>query len=383
MAETMNMMEISVDRFIKEIKLDLEDENYDPVIGIGKSGVGKTMSIAEMCEELGIGFCELRLVTLTEIDLLGIPTIENGRTTYASNALLPDVKRDGEKGILVLDEITSCSSTLRAAAYQLLDSKRALGNYKLPEHWKVVALGNGISDGGVFSGMEHAFLSRATCYRIEPNLNSWMKWAVNKGVNPSITAFLKFDPTKLHEFDPDEIASVFPCPRSWTALSKKLNAREKRNGGMLPLEQVELYAAGTVGITVAASFSAFYQYNTKSTVSAEDVLSGKAEPSAIKEMGTETIYLLLSSIVKNISEELKAGNTDYAEFTPECMKRTANLCKWVIGVSAYKLDYSLMCFSDLAQIQLFSDMVIVNDQFDEICPEFIVFANTHKIVFNK
>ena len=272
MAETMNMMEISVDRFIKEIKLDLEDENYDPVIGIGKSGVGKTMSISELCEELGIGFCELRLVTLTEIDLLGIPTIENGRTTYASNALLPDAKRDGEKGILVLDEITSCSSTIRAAAYQLLDSKRALGNYKLPEHWKVVALGNGIDDGGVFQGMEHAFLSRATCYRIEPNLDSWMKWAVNKGVNSSITAFLKFDPTALHVFNPDEIASVFPCPRSWTALSKKLNAREKRNGGMLPLEQVELYAAGTVGVKVASEFSGFYSYNSK-TVDPEDILS--------------------------------------------------------------------------------------------------------------
>lgn len=383
MAETMNMMEISVDRFIKEIKLDLEDENYDPVIGIGKSGVGKTMSIAEMCEELGIGFCELRLVTLTEIDLLGIPTIENGRTTYASNALLPDEKRDGKKGILVLDEITSCSSTIRAAAYQLLDSKRALGNYKLPEQWKVVALGNGIDDGGVFSGMEHAFLSRATCYRIEPNLNSWTKWAVNKGVNSSIIAFLKFDPTKLHEFDPDEIASVFPCPRSWTALSKKLNAREKRNGGMLPLEQVELYAAGTVGVTVASSFSAFYAFNSKSSVSAEDILSGKANPSDIKDMGTEVVYLLLSSLVKKITEELEAGCIGYAEFTDECMQRTANLCNWVIGVGDYKLDYALMCFTDLAQVSLFTDVVFISDKFDDMCPEYIVFANKNKLVFNR
>lgn len=380
MAETMNMMEISVDRFIKEIKLDLEDENYDPVIGIGKSGVGKTMSISELCEELGIGFCELRLVTLTEIDLLGIPTIENGRTTYASNALLPDAKRDGEKGILVLDEITSCSSTIRAAAYQLLDSKRALGNYKLPEHWKVVALGNGIDDGGVFQGMEHAFLSRATCYRIEPNLDSWMKWAVNKGVNSSITAFLKFDPTALHVFNPDEIASVFPCPRSWTALSKKLNAREKRNGGMLPLEQVELYAAGTVGVKVASEFSGFYSYNSK-TVDPEDILSGKADASVVGGVESQVIYLVLSSLVKQVTEELKAGNTGYGEFTPQCMQRAANLCKWVIDVANYKLDYAMMCLNDLAQVSIFSDLVLICEDFDEVCPEFIKFANANKLAF--
>ena len=54
-----------------------------------------------------------------------------------------------------------------------MDSKRALGTYKLPDKWKVISLGNGIDDGGVFNGMENAFLSRAMCYRIEPDLECW------------------------------------------------------------------------------------------------------------------------------------------------------------------------------------------------------------------
>ena len=198
MADNMNMMEISMDTFLNEIKMDLEDEIYEPMIGIGKSGIGKTMGIHELTQQLGIGFCELRLVTMTEIDILGIPKEDaNGRTTYAANSLLPDAKRDGERGILVLDEITSAQSTVRAAAYQLLDSKRALGEYKLPERWKVVALGNGIDDGGVFQGMEAAFLSRATCYRIEPNADVWVKWAISHDINSSVIAYIRWRPENL------------------------------------------------------------------------------------------------------------------------------------------------------------------------------------------
>ena len=376
--ETLNMMEISVDRFIDEVKADLEDENYEPVIGIGKSGVGKTMSIYELTQKLGIGFCELRLVTLTEIDLLGIPTIENGRTTYASNALLPDAQRDGDEGILVLDEITSCTSTIRAAAYQLLDSKRSLGNYKLPPKWKVIALGNGPDDGGVFSGIENAFLNRGTCYRIEPRLDSWKKWAIEKGVNSSVIAYLSFDPTKLHKFDPDEMASVFPSPRSWCALSKKLSAREARCGGMLEQEQVELYAAGAIGAEEAPSFAGFYAYNSK-TIAPEDILSGKSKASELASLTTEVVYLVIQSTIKELNSELSENRTGIGEFKDETIKRTANLCNWLIDAAdCSKLDYAIMGLRDITSgVPLFSEIVLMNDTFDDVCPRFIKFSSDY------
>lgn len=381
MAETLNMLEITVDKFIEEVKLDLEDENYDPVIGIGKSGVGKTMSIYELTQELKIGFCELRLVTLTEVDLLGIPITQNGRTTYASNDLLPNVERDGEAGILVLDEITSASATIRAAAYQLLDSKRALGNYHLPEHWKVVALGNGPDDGGVFTGIEVAFLSRALCYRIEPNLDAFKKWAIPNHVNSSILAYLSFEPSNLHKFNPDEMAGVFPCPRSWTALSKRLNAREEKNGGMLPLEDVQVYAAGAIGAEVAPAFAAFYSYNSK-TISPEDILSGKIKGSEIRDVDTEVVYLVIQSLIKQIGAELEKGQISWEEFTPEAVQRTANLCNWIIDVADYKLDYAIMCLTDLSEgVPLFRQLVLLNDDFDDICPRLVDFANKNGIIF--
>lgn len=386
MADNMNMMEISMDTFLNEIRADLEDEIYDPIIGIGKSGIGKTMGIHELTQELGIGFCELRLVTMTEIDILGIPKEDaNGRTTYAANSLLPDEKRDGERGILVLDEITSAQSTVRAAAYQLLDSKRALGEYKLPKHWKIVALGNGIDDGGVFQGMEAAFLSRATCYRIEPNADVWVKWAIKHGINSSVIAYIRWRPENIHVFNPDEIASIFPCPRSWTALATKLTRREKRNkavknnGATLDVDDVELYAAGAIGVDLASDFASFYAYN-EDTLSAEDILSGKANPAALSNMRPEVVHLTIQSLTKQVTKELDEGRTGVGEFKKECVTRVVNCLRW--AMKSNKLDYTLILFNDLASTSdKFTEMALACDEFDEQLPEFMEYAQKNNVVF--
>lgn len=400
MAETMNMMSVTIDEFIEEVENQLEEENYDPMIGIGKSGVGKTMSIYELCQKRGIGFCELRLVTLTEIDMLGIPTITpDGTTTYASNDLLPRVSRDGEEGILVLDEITSASSTVRAAAYQLLDSKRALGNYKLPKKWKVVSLGNGASDGGVYNSMEAAYLSRAVCYRIEPDLDVWKKWAMNNDVNPSIPAFLTFDNQWFHKMDVDEIASIFPCPRSWVALSKMLNAREKRKGRILTEVEVTMLAAGAVGVEAATPFATFYRFNDEVKITPEQILSGEAIKSTgevgnrvfksvvpVSSLEQQTVYITIQSVTKALAEKLKG----YSSSMPESkklayIKPVVNVIAWAIAMGEERVDYAISTIQDISMsVESFVSIVMDEDGiFDEMLPEFMTFAGKHSIVFNE
>jgi len=96
--ETLGMKSISIERFTRLIKEQIEDEDYTPILGLGLSGIGKTESPVELCREMGIGCKEMRLVTLTEVDMLGVPIVTpEGRTDYASNNLLPDAKSDGRK----------------------------------------------------------------------------------------------------------------------------------------------------------------------------------------------------------------------------------------------------------------------------------------------
>lgn len=378
--ETLNMLNVNVETFCRLIKEDLEDEIYDPIIGLGKSGVGKTMSISDLAKEMGIGYCELRLVNLTETDMLGIPVEKDGRTTYASNDLLPNEKRDGEIGLLVLDEITSASHTIRAAAYQLMDSKRSLGNYKLGKKWKIVALGNGPDDGGVFTGMEHASLSRGMCYRIEPDLECWKRWAVKNSINPAVIAYVTWEPQNLHNFDPDTLGQVFPCPRSWEALSKRLNSREKRNGGPLSERDVTLYASGAIGAQLAPSFAAFYKYSQE-TINPGDIIKGKASAD-ISNTNPEIVYITIQKISKMLQDMSKGYEPD-DEMEHPLLDATINVFKWIIGISKYRKDYAVMALQDIGtNVKQVSVMVMCDDRFDERLPEFLKFAKDNDIIFN-
>ena len=46
--ETLNMKTVPLTRVLKQIKLQLKSEDYTPVIVMGKSGIGKTESMAEL-----------------------------------------------------------------------------------------------------------------------------------------------------------------------------------------------------------------------------------------------------------------------------------------------------------------------------------------------
>ena len=385
MGANMNMISVTMQEFLTMVKESIIDEDYEtPIICLGKSGIGKTEAIKGLCDEMGIGCMELRLVTLNEVDLLGVPTIEeqaNGKktTVWASMDDLPIAERDGERGILVLDEITSCTRTIRAAAFQLLDAKRALGNYKLPEKWLVVALGNGPEDGGVFEGIEYAFLNRCLGVRVEPDLNSWKMWAVEAGVHPAVLGFVSWQPQYLHQINVDaEYEEKLPSPRTWTKLSIKLNNAEKRRGGILDDRTVEIYAAAAVGEAAASMFASFYAYKKK-TVSVDEIMEGKALD-AIYDMDTQVMYMQIQTVVAGISAELKntISGGDWPETT---YRRIANACRWIIAVGKIRLDIATSIFNELNLTTKYFGAIVMDEKFDEICPELLEFATTNKLVY--
>lgn len=382
--DTMNMPLVNINTFRTMIKEQMEDGDLKPVLGIGKAGIGKTECIAGLCKELGIGFRELRLVTMNETDLLGIPDYvervgEDGRkyrtTTFASNDMLPIASRDGERGILCLDEITSATKTIRAAAYQLLEEKRALGNYKLPEKWLVVALGNGPDDGGVFQGMEHTITSRCRCFYVEPELESWKQWAFAHGVNSTVVAFVTFAPEYLHRFPEDmESVQVFPSPRSWASLSRKLNDREKR--GNIDPAMIGIYAGAEVGREVAAKFAAFYKYN-KDSLNVQDIMNGKPLPKDLDKISLEALHISVESVIKVLREKLETCNeNDFQIYLARAVKAFIRIAKEVrmdIGVQGIK-DIRLMAKEATSKINVVMLMCSEDSVFSKNCKEFTDFC---------
>lgn len=375
-AENLNMVTATLEKVMGQIKMQLECEDYTPVSIIGKSGIGKTESIASLAAELGIGFKEIRLSHYQESDLIGLPYVENGITKHAPTDLLPP-SSDQNQGILLLDEVTSSQKSMRSAVYQLMDSRRRLGQYILPERWLIVACGNGPSDGGDFRGIEAAFMSRGFCWRVEPDFNVWKTWALRAGVHPSVVAYLSFMPSDLHRMNLDNPYDMIACPRSWVKLSTQLKNMEKRSSSGIIADDDDLSfsAGGCVGSDVGPSFSAFYRYN-KQTISAVDILDGKAEPEQLVDVSEEVLYITAQNIVALLSKEIKqhTDRTAEAGVDNQCLDKVAFLVDWLVRAYRAGVRFDIVCgiITDMSKSLGYAfTQIILCDEFDEKCPSFM------------
>lgn len=382
MAETLNMKTVPLTRVIKQIKMQVATEDYTPVVVIGKSGIGKTESIAALAKELNIGFKELRLSHYQESDLVGLPYIQGQKTKHAETDLLPDSNDEGQ-GILLLDEVTSSQKSMRSAVYQLMDSSRKLGQYVLPKRWLIVCCGNGPEDGGDFRGIEPALMSRGRCMRVEEDLEAWKDWAIKEGVHPIVVAFLSFMPDNLHVMDLDRPNDMIACPRNWVKLSIQLANMEKMSGGAITDEDdLEFAACSCVGANCGPHFVSFYRYN-KVVINAEDIMEGKVSADAVKTVETEVMYIIVQNLIKCVKSELE--NNRVGDFySDKSVTKVANVCNWLISVGRkYKLDLAIMAFQDLGNhVDDFKNLIL-SDDFDKVCPSLIEFTQENDVVFSR
>lgn len=192
-----------------------------PIMLWGPPGVGKSRIVADIAARHGLALVDIRLAQLEPTDLRGIPFRDGRQVVWSIPAMLPDAAREGARGVLFLDELTSAVPTVTAAAYQLILDRR-LGEYRLPPDWIVVAAGNRQGDRGVTYQMPAPLANRFVHYEMEPDLDDWVAWAHAQGVDERIVAFLRFRPDLLFDFDPQRHQAAFPSPRSWEFAGRAL-----------------------------------------------------------------------------------------------------------------------------------------------------------------
>lgn len=201
------------------VVLDREFQSTDtghhtPAMLWGPPGVGKSQMVAQVAQKHNVPVIDIRLSQMEPSDLRGIPFRIDECVDWAIPSMLPDARRHGPKGILFLDEITSAPPSVSAAAYQLI-LDRKLGNYEVPEGWAIFAAGNRQGDRGVTYTMPAPLANRFSHYEVDVNLDDWVAWAWDRGINERVIAFLRFRPDLLFDFDPAHNPVAFPSPRSW------------------------------------------------------------------------------------------------------------------------------------------------------------------------
>lgn len=252
----------------------------------GAPGIGKSSIIKQIARENGIECIDLRLSLMDPTDLKGIPFYERDSHSalWAPPSFLP---REG-RGILFLDELNSAAPAVQASAYQLI-LDRKVGEYTLPDGWAIVAAGNREGDRGVVYRLPSPLANRFVHIEMEVNATDWRDWALGRGIDERVVAYIGFKNSALFGFDPLKNERSFATPRSWEAVHTILNSSLSKK---LWLEAI----SGAVGEAAAVDFLGFCQVMDK-LPDIDAILRG--EESEVSE-DLSTLYALASALVTRI-----------------------------------------------------------------------------------
>ncbi len=271
-----------------------------PAFVWGPPGTGKSSIVQAIARERGLPVIDLRASLLDPTDLRGIPAIEQGRAVWCPPAFLPAAGQP--PGVLFLDEINAAPPLVQASLYQLVLDRR-VGEYELPAGWWIVAAGNRQQDRAVTFRMSSALANRFVHLELEPDVDDWREWALQRRLDPMVVSFIGLCPKLLWQ-EPGE-SSAYPTPRSWEMASDVIGTfgSPKDCADVLP---------GIVGQAAAIEFAA----HIKKAINEKQIRAIVADPVGAKlPESLDGIYLLTSWLAWH------AADTGIAESAAKLLAR--------------------------------------------------------------
>jgi len=276
-----------------------------PVFLWGPPGIGKSELVANITNELGGAFIDLRLAQMEPTDIRGIPYYnkELNKMDWAPPIDLPDEEFAAQYPMvcLFLDELNSASPSVQATAYQLILNRR-VGKYVLPDNVVLIAAGNRESDKGVTFRMPAPLANRFVHFEMRVDFGSWEEWATANKIHRDVVGYLSFAKQDLYDFNPKSSNRSFATPRSWFFVSELLKDED------CSPDELNILIAGTVGEGLAAKFMAHRKLSGK-LPKPIDILEGREKDLEIKEISA--MYSLAVGLCYELVESLdKFGRED-------------------------------------------------------------------------
>lgn len=215
-----------------------------PVMLMGPPGIGKTSAGVAAAEKLGIKCRIEEGSSLDPTDVRGvlIPDMKTHESFYTVPGIYPEEK-DGDKGLLMIDELGGCMPATQKPLQSLFDLRR-VGNHKLPEGWLPIGTGNYASDGAGAFALLTSFSDRMVVINTVPNFVQWKEdFAYPSGISTDIISYLNFQKGSFYTFDDRKNVAAgqksFASPRTWAKASPFLGSKLSRGnlhavlGGLL------------------------------------------------------------------------------------------------------------------------------------------------------
>ena len=262
-------------------------KDLPPILIHSSPGIGKSSVVRQVADSLGIGFVDVRLAEIESVDIRGLPSVDKEKGVMKWNA--PDFwPRDPKsKGIIFLDELTSCDKSCQVAAYELILDRKIGDFYHVPDGWYIVSAGNLATDRAVATSMSSALANRFLHVELEVDHETWTKWAYAHDIHPSVIGYIQYRPENLFNMNKENLERGWPSPRSWERVSQMVKIY-KDNESLL-----RKIVYGLVGPAKGIEFIEFFKINKKFD-NIIDMLEGRI-PVSIPSKNDE-LYAFCSSL---------------------------------------------------------------------------------------
>ena len=288
-----------------------------PLFVHGTFGIGKTVSIGEVAEEiakdLGLEFsrnpadknnkkkfCFLPIILhhydAGEFKGIPFPNAERTHTVYLPVGLLPE---DGQ-GILFFDEMNLALPMMQNNAYQLIEERR-LGDYEVPAGYICIGAGNLTDDRGNTYDMPMPLNNRFLHFQLNPpTVEDWTNnYALRKGIDQRIINYLHYEHSRLYAFKPDANAEqiAVATPRIWEKVSDIIKDIPSANE-----EELAMYLSLGVGTATGNDMVAWLKLSQKYDIAS--IFRGEAFDMP-KPGDVGMMFSLISAIVSFYTEKVR------------------------------------------------------------------------------
>ena len=265
-------------------------ENNKPMVStevIGDSGIGKTSSIVQLADELGLNFVKLNLAQIEEIgDLVGFPIRQfemkdKKVTEWVDENSVEDYRKKGfestglnrmsycppewisgkaKGGILLLDDWNRADMRFIQAVMELIDRQQYI-SWKLPKDWHIILTANPDNGDYLVNSIDNAQKTRFISVNLKFDLKCWGKWAEQAKLDGRCINFMLMHPELVTKEVNSRSVSMF-----FNSISSLKSFEES-----LPL--IQMIGEGSVGSEFSTLFTMFINNKLDKMISPENILS--------------------------------------------------------------------------------------------------------------
>ena len=190
-----------------------------PIV-LGEPGSGKTAICYQLAEKLNIPRYTFQATLYDPTEIKGLPIYDH-EANIARFLPFADMPSMGE-GILIIDDLPHAPTQTQNAFMRLI-LEGVAGAWNLGNLFPI-ATGNRAIDRAGAKDLQTAMANRFCLLSLEVNYEDWHVWALQKGIHPSVVAYLGTPNGRewLNTFSPDK--QINATPRSWEAVSNVMYA---------------------------------------------------------------------------------------------------------------------------------------------------------------